>query len=614
MKKFNLASALGWTALLVFLGWGLVTLEAKESRQAKSMHLALLIPDEAAMHHPVTQAWLDAAREEGFDLQAMTDDAFMLAWANHAPMAGVILPDTVHRRASDVLINALHQYTEQGGQVLVGFDAAVLEPQQGLYAARASRLSRLVGVSYALYEQLQDETMELGPVYASREAEKLLAIQPGKLDFETSAVPHWGELTTYSYPTLTYSHFKTSDPLDLNVLLQSSEGDPIVATRAHGQGSVMFANVPLGYLKTRTDSYLLHIVLKHFAQTMAQQAMLSSTPQAKGGMVLNLHLDSNAAQKYLKQLEDAGWFDEGPFSIHITAGPDSVKEGDHLGIDLEHNPWMQHFLERQHANGHEIGNHGGWQHNAFGTLANDSNGASLTPYLDWNQRAVSLTIGQRAVSYSAPMGNQPDWVTAWLRQHEFKGYYSTSDTGLGPTRSYIQGQPAPASGLWTFPISNFKRIATAEEMESSGLDEIEFNVFIKDLLHHVSQEGVARLFYFHPTAFLQYSGVLEKMRSDAKVLKAERRFRWYSMAELSDFQNQRMLAQWTTTIAPDRKTKRIAANTTSTLRDMTWVLPTTATRAPHVTEGDAQVTRLNGQWKVVAGDSQTLKFEWSTSP
>ena len=76
-----------------------------------------------------------------------------------------------------------------------------------------------------------------------------------------------------------------------------------MATHTLGQGTVLFANLPLGYLKTQTDSYLLHRLLSHFAVAMAQQPTLASTPQAQGGMVLNLHVDSNAAQTPLAMLE-----------------------------------------------------------------------------------------------------------------------------------------------------------------------------------------------------------------------------------------------------------------------------------------------------------------------
>jgi hypothetical protein len=331
-------------------------------------------------------------------------------------------------------------------------------------------------------------------------------------------------------------------------------------------------------------------------------------------MVLNLHVDSNAAQAHLQALENAGWFDQGPYAIHITAGPDTYTPGDRLGIDLDHNPWMQGFLQRQHTKGHEIGNHGGWMHNVFGYGVTQDNRERFEPFLSLNHTAVSLAIGERATSYSAPMGNQPDWVTDWLAEHEFKAYYTTSDSGLGPTRSYIQGQRAAARRLWSFPISNFKRIATMDELQAHQIPESEINDFVEDLLTHVSREGVARLFYFHPPVSKAYSRTLGTLHTVAQQLQQQGRFRWYSMAELSDFQNQRLAAQWQTRLRPDTHQTTLTASTTATLDRMTWLIPQGSSQAaPQITQGTARVLARAGQWLVVAGDCQQLQIAWTAA-
>jgi phage-related protein len=613
MKKVR---TVGLTWLLIALALAAGALAARGalgSRLPESVAIVLLVPDESALAHPVTQAWLDAAQEEGILLQPLTDNAFIQARAKHKYMPGVILPDTVHRQASDVLVNALYQYANEGGHVMVNFDAAVLDPLQGTYADTQSRLSHLVGVAYALYAHFLEGTTGQGPVLASREAEQTLQIQPGKLDFADNASSTWGELTTYGYKTLSYSHYKTL-PAASPPLLKSRDGDAIVASQPYGFGSVLFANLPLGYLKTRTDSYLLHRLLSHFALTMVKQPILSTTPNAQGGMVLNLHVDSNAAQNHLKALEEDGWFDEGPYSIHVTAGPDAYAVGDRMGLNLPHNLWMQAFLKRQHDKGHEVGNHGGWIHNIFGYQVNDHNRARFEPYLDINHRAISMAIEARAVSYSAPMGNQPDWVTDWLRAHEFKAYYSTSDNGLGPTRSYIQGKAAPKSGLWTFPISNFRRIATMDELQAHQLDEKEITDFIHDLFDYVSQHGVARLFYFHPPVSKEYRNALESLRANAHRLKAQGQFRWYSMGQLSDFQNKRLAVQWRATSTQNPQKKMITASSPNSLETMTWIIPKVGPNAPQVTEGKAKIEERDGQWLVIAGDSPSLHVEWTEHP
>jgi len=591
-----------------------LTLQARV-RQADTDHgIVLLIPDAKALSLPVTRAWLQASHEEGLAVTPMSANDFIRAQANRTRVAGVLLPDSVHRQASDLLVNTLSQYVEEGGALMVSFDAALLNPQNGTYADKASRLSHLVGMRYAMYEQLQDDTIAQSPVYANRAAEKTLRIQPGKLDFDKRAADGWGELTTYAYKHLVYSHYRTEALEPIEPLLRDQNGEPVVSTHAHGRGTVLFANLPLGYLKTRTDSYLLHRLLAFFARDIARQPLLSATPKAQGGVVLNLHVDSNASQDPLAELEKAGWFEDGPYSIHVTAGPDALHAADRLGLNLPNNVWMQDFLKRQHAKGHEIGNHGGWVHNVYGYQANASNQAQFEPYLDKNHISVSTTIGELAKAYSAPMGNQPTWATEWLDKQGFKGYYATSDSGLGPTRSFIDEQPAPASRLWTFPISNFKRIATFDEVREQGMAEAEITDFIRQLLDHVSEQHMARLFYFHPAASPHFEKTLNTIQSEVKKLKAQGQFRWYSMAELSDFMNRRQDVRWQMRGPNAQGLQEITASSPDSLQDMTWVFPAHTSKNIRITKGQGTLRQHKNEWLLVAGASPSITVQWTRVP
>ena len=604
-----------WLILISgFVLWGTGALQAR-SRQLDTGHgIVLLIPDEKALSLPVTRAWLEASQEEGLAVTPMSANDFIRTQANHTRVAGVLLPDSVHREASDLLVNTLSQYVEKGGALMVTFDAALLNLQNGTYADKASRLSHLVGMRYAMYEQLQDDTIIQSPVYASRLAEQALRIQPGKLDFGEHDADDWGELTTYVYTHLMYSHYQIEPLESVQTLLRAEDGTPVVSTHVHGQGRVLFANVPLGYLKTRTDSYLLHRLLAFFASDIVRQPSLSATPQAQGGIVLNLHVDSNASQEPLADLERAGWFDEGPYSIHVTAGPDAIRPDDGLGLNLSNNARMQDFLRRQHAKGHEIGNHGGWVHNVYGYQANESNQNEFEPYLDKNHASVSTTIGELAKVYSAPMGNQPSWATAWLDKKGFKAYYTTSDNGLGPTRSFIQEQPAPASGLWTFPISNFKRIATFDELEEQGMTEAQISEFIRQLLNHVSEQHLARLFYFHPAATTHFQMSLQAIQSEVQKLKDQAQFRWYSMAELSDFMTRRQDVNWRIRELNAQGLQEISASSPRSLQDMTWVFPAHVARDIRITEGQGTLRQHKDEWLLVAGPSHSLKVQWTRLP
>jgi hypothetical protein len=572
----------------------------------------LLIPDDATRQQPVTQAWLDAAHEEGMQITILTDNQFIQARANGTPISGVILPDSVHARASQILVSTLHHYVEEGGQLLISFDAGLLDAQSGAYAADTSRFSDLTGVRYGLYASLRDQTLGLGTVNANRTGAAKLAIQPGKLDFEDESEEASGELTTYGYTSLRYNYYRTRPLGRPAIWIQSETDDTLVSVNRFGRGQVLFANLPLGYLKTRTDSYLLHRIVSFFNTEMMAAPLFSSVPNGMGGMVLNLHIDSNAAEKPLAHLEDAGWFNDGPFSLHVTAGPDAFEVGDHLGLNIPQNPAMQKFLARQYAKGHEVGSHGGWNHNLFGLRVNEDNQSQFEKYLELNHQSISSVINTSVSSYSAPMGNQPRWVTAWLKAHGFKGYYSTSDSGLGPTRSYIQGHSESNSPLWTFPISNFGRIATLDELEGHGFKEAEIHGFITQLLQYVSDQHVARLFYFHPASSNDYATTLTTLKSVAADLKRQRKFQWYTMAQLSDFLNARDTVQWS--IQNDRTTDRhsLDAHSAKSLNTMTWIFQKKRVHDLRVTHGQARIQLQDDRWLVTAQDCDTLQLQWRT--
>lgn len=573
--------------------------------------IVLLIPNEAARELPVTQAWLDAAREEGLLVMAMTDDTFLRYGGDRARIAGVILPDTVHPQASEMLVNQLYRHVESGGHLFMAFDAALLDSQSGRYAGEQSRLSGLAGVRYAMYAELKDRTMALGPVYGSPLAEQLLGIQPGKLDFQASGRPPLGELTTYGYDRLEHGHFRTAPPAGALALLVSDTDDVLVSTHRHGQGSVLFANLPLGYLKTRTDGYLLHRLLGHFADALLLQPRLLAAPDGIGGLVLNLHVDSNAAQTPLQLLEDSGWFRQGPFSLHVTAGPDAEREGDGLGLALNDNPAMRAFLRRMVAAGHEVGNHGGWNHNVFGKQADETNRERFEPMLALNQDSMRAATGLEPRSYSAPMGNQPQWATEWLQREGFKGYYFTGDNGLGPTRSYQKGARAPASGLWAFPVSSYHRVATFEELEDAEppITPEDMTTYLTDLSRFVADHHLVRLFYFHPPAAVQHLSSIDALVDEAVRLKQAGRFRWYTMEALSDFMSRREQVQWQP--LPERDgTGGFSASSRVSLERLSWTVPQTGRGLPRVVQGSATVRVDGGQWIVTAGSGQQLRVQW----
>jgi len=585
---------------------------------AQPQAVALLLPDAAALAHPVTQAWLQVAREEGVPMQPMTSDDFLHRMANGQRLPAVVVPDKVHAVASDLLVGQLYRHVADGGQLLLAFDAAVRHPQRQVYTPGQSRLSSLVGLRYALYEQLGEDTTEVATVQASPEAVDLLGLQPGKLNFTSPDAQAWGELATYGYPALVYSHYRTA-ALDLppgqsppRVLMRASDGDAVLTLRRHGRGQVLWANLPLGYLKTRTDGYLLHRLLPFLAGQMLHWPLLSAAPEARGGLVLNLHVDSNADEIPMAALEREGWFETGPLSLHVTAGPDAIRLHDRSGLDVPRNPRFAALLRRLQARGHELGSHGGWIHNVFGDGVHADNAETFRPWLVLNHEAMSAVRGTPVQVYSAPMGNQPQWVTDWLRAHDFRAFYSTADNGVGPTRAFEGGRPAPVTPLWTFPVSSFGRIAAPEELPLVNEDEQGYSDFITALMAYTAEQRLVRLAYFHPATALTFRRALDDLARQAQTLAASGRFAFYRMRDLSDFLNRREQVRWQLLHLPEGQAglhARLCCDGSS-LADMAWLLPRAQASHPTVVEGQARIEADARHWIITATGGTTLQLHW----
>ncbi len=127
---------------------------------------------------------------------------------------------------------------------------------------------------------------------------------------------------------------------------------------------------------------------------------------------------------------------EGPFSFHFTAGPDVNLPGDGGGLNVPNDPEVRGLIKGLMAQGHAIGNHGGWIHNYFGNNINASNQADYEQYRTLNHQTMTEIAGAPPREYSAPVGNQPQWVTRWLESRGFVGYYLTGNVGMGPTHAW----------------------------------------------------------------------------------------------------------------------------------------------------------------------------------
>jgi hypothetical protein len=413
-------------------------------------------------------------------------------------------------------------------------------------------------------------------------------------------------ITGYAYGALTYPSFVTQGAAQGTVLLSSPQHGVVASSRTVGSGKVLFVNMPLTYLKLFEDAMPLHGFLHYFARDMLKQPRLAAVPGGVGGMVFNWHLDSQAALQPMQQLKNLGVWNYRPFSMHITAGPDTITPGDRLGFDLVNNAAAQKFLRDFDRQGHEVASHGGWIHDYYGFNVNETNAGQFLNYLVLNRNAVQAVVPGVLTEYSAPLGNNPVWALTWLAQNGVGSYYSLSHTGTAPTRSYRQG--ALASSMWAFPVMPFGVAATFEDFQELLIPEPEILQWYQELIDFSANNQTNRLIYAHPPGAANYPNVMLGMLQYAQLKQTAGLFRWYTMTQLSSFMNSRATVTWQSGLAANGR-MRVTASHPANLGTMSWVYPKGQYAQPVVVSGAVTVLDRGQDWLVRVNSGRTAVFE-----
>lgn len=574
--------------------------------------LILLVSDDVDFSDPRVTVWLDAAGEEGLHIVPMHDSTYLRPLVDRRRCAGIILADSTHVQASDIVVSTVRAYVASGGHLMLVYDAGT-KSMQGFYSGDRSRLSDLAGVDYAFYKTLGAGMIESGEVSGPIRAMDQLGVPPGKYFPFTASNPQASDvparLTRYQFGNLEYPSFVTSSDYAGEVLLHSRAG-VAAGRRSSGKGSVLYVNLPLTLLAQNTDGLPLHAFLKYFADRVLSLPYLLPVPDGVGGITLDWHVDSNAAVPSLQEIGTWSLMRQGPYSIDITAGPDAYRIGDHEGFDVLHNPVSQGLVRHLAALGNEIGSHGGWIHDYFANHIDVDPPAQMEKFLDLNKSALEQVTGKPVVEYSAPNGNQPEWVTHWLEAHGFLAYYFTGDTGMGPTEGYRAGHRA-GRDIWAFPILHMDRAASFEEMEAQSIPLPAIQKWLDSVTDFVVSHRQVRLAYFHPPGILPYRRVVEAWLAKTAQLHSQGSFRWYTMAQIANFLNSRKKVKWKFT--EHDGTASLEAGAETTLAHMAWKFPADRYGRPEIVHGSAQVLPASDGWIIVAGEGNELKVESKVS-
>jgi Polysaccharide deacetylase len=573
--------------------------------------VVLLIPDKLDTRDPLLQVWLDGVQEEGYHLSVITASDFVKRrLAGELSVRGIIWPDSIHRDAGFPLINEVRRAVTDGTQLLLVYDAGIGSSSGTIM--RPNRMRDLAGVDYALYDTLREHIALNGRILVRRAESELLGFTPGRL--RTLRNQGFGDnddlADTYLYENSRFAHLVTDGPTTGKVLAYSGK-TTVVNLNQVGKGRVLFVNQALGYLKSRTDGQWLHTYLRYFMGKLVLAPQLLTTRDGIGGMVVNWHVDNKFALEYAETLDQVGFNRLGPFSVHLTVGPDTDQVGDGRGMDLAHNTAMRDWVKRLQAQGHEIGSHGGWIHNYFAAKIDENSRKADENYIQKNVADIEQLTGKKVREYSAPSGNHPQWVTDYLEEHGIRAYYYTGNAGMGPTRSYVNLKRGDKRA-WSFPVSHLGQVASFEEaVRGQQTNEGMLN-WLKDLTTYCTTTRSLRLFYFHPIGVSFFRNATAQWLDFAESVKASGNFRFYTMADQAAFLDQRQQTQWQTQ-ARNGSTVFKVSNTQS-VSDLAWRLPKSRYGAPIVSAQypQASVAQDNYDWIVRAGKTTSQQFEFTS--
>lgn len=404
------------------------------------------------------------------------------------------------------------------------------------------------------------------------------------------------------------------------VLASSPQFGLVAGINPVGAGQVLFVNLPLTYLKGRTDALMMHGFLHLFARDVLALPHLSAMPNGVAGMTFDWHLDAKAAQAPTNKLIKLNVFNDPQalFSIEMTAGPDTVVAGDGLGWDLARNKTAQQYLKTFARNGHAVGSHGGWIHDYYGQNVNETNrldssgGACVNSLvrvdnfeqcLVLNRNSVKSVLGQTALTYSAPEGNNPVWAMDWLEQQGVIAAYFGGHTGLGVTRQYRDGKLLNPS-IWVFPVTPQGQYATFEEFQDYGVPQADVTAWYRALVDFCIAQNTSRMVYAHPPGAALWSHVLLDLMSYVRAQGS--RLSWYSTVRLARFMTQRLQVNWTQTHDSVTGQTRFVASHPQSLSEMTWRLPRSRyPNAPQLESGMAVVDGSDAQYWVVRATGGT---------
>ncbi len=483
----------------------------------------------AEKNSKVLKAYESVLQEEGVTYEIM--DTLLFERMEPAQLKknipAVIFPDDVAKNLSENVSGTVEKYLKQGGRVLTVYDAGS-QNNRGIYLSDGI-FKKFLGFDYVpKAEDLNEGFFHGFFVFKDAAQRDFWQIPIGKtVENVYLSGYHYGKLT---YPMRNIKQDKPVSQEEVCAWSEYEDGTrvPGLVRKKIEKGEIVYANLPLGALKTQADDLPLRAVLRTFLFSIAHVPHILNVPKGVGGIVMNWHIDFEEELTNLPMLFAQGFLRKDiPTSYHITAGPDCDKPGDGQGFNVEESPGTE--IAKELLQYGKVGSHGGWAHNWFADNleAGKFSAAQEEKYIKMNNAAVEGATDEKVTEYSAPNGMFPQTESSKIMdKNNIEVYYYTGDSGSSINRTFYQGEMVSDKVL-AFPIVPSGKYASIYEMRHLGnyTDEQIYNM-MKDIVDYGQRNRTIRLFYSHPhdlpdnnatAAVLSFLDYLEQQLQTKKV-------------------------------------------------------------------------------------------------
>lgn len=484
-------------------------------------------PNNISSENNIKEAYESVLLEEGVAFKAIEVTQLLSLSAGSIAVNNPVLifPDNIAQQIHDETKSWLMEYLSAGGNIAVIYNAGVKD-KKGRYLEKAV-FSEITGLNYERYSKKKEHSYGTGyfQLYDKKKSD-YFQFPRGKLDSDNYLCGYkYGKL---KYPAALNELTRPLDPEEIYAytVLEDKTKYPALVVRKHDKGSILYANMPLGYLKTTGDDLPLRSVLRTFLFKIVKIPHLMSTPFGRGGIVINWHIDASPDYPSITSVVEKEIIRKSlECSLHITAGDFRDAVGDKIGFDAEGEG--KPYVEIVKTFG-VLGCHGGWAHNWFAKNVEDKTfrADKIRYYIKKNKDALERLVGYKIEEYSAPEGTHPQPEnTEVLNALGMIAYYYTGDSGSAPNRTFSDGKMV-SDKVIAFPVMPNHKYASLFEMEDDDLTAEEIGKWLLNIGDYVYENKTVRLFYSHlrdvsplyEIAFKNFLDHLENLQSQKKII------------------------------------------------------------------------------------------------